>query len=216
MATASPEPRLSGRRAQAARNDEVIKEAARTVFLNDPSAPIAAVAQAASVGISALYRRYSGKEELVRTLCRDGLRRYLEVAGEALAVDDPWEALMSFLRGIVDSDVHSLTVRLAGTFTPTAELNEMATRATQLTGRILRRAKSAGVVRKDLQLNDLPMLFEQMTAIRGSDASRTAELRRRYLALHLDALRPRAAEARLPGRPPTDAELAARWIPRSM
>ncbi len=48
---------LSGRKAQAARNDTLILAAARAVFTADPSAPIAAVAERAGVGISALYRR---------------------------------------------------------------------------------------------------------------------------------------------------------------
>ena len=67
---------LSGRQAQAARNDEVILAAARAVFVADPSAPISAVAERAGVGISALYRRYASKEELLRKLCSDGLARY--------------------------------------------------------------------------------------------------------------------------------------------
>ena len=46
---------LSGRRAQAARNDELILQAARAVFVSDPSAPISAVAERAGVGISPLY-----------------------------------------------------------------------------------------------------------------------------------------------------------------
>ena len=37
---------MSGRRAQAARNDTLILAAARDVFLADPTAPIAAVAGA--------------------------------------------------------------------------------------------------------------------------------------------------------------------------
>ena len=59
---------LPGRRGQARRNDTLILEAARTVFLSDPKAPVAAVAEQASVGISALYRRYPSKEDLLRRL----------------------------------------------------------------------------------------------------------------------------------------------------
>src|SRR6202051_5249264 len=64
---------LSGRRAQAARNDQLILESARAVFVADPGAPITAVAKHAGVGISALYTRYGSKEELLRKLCTDGL-----------------------------------------------------------------------------------------------------------------------------------------------
>src|ERR1700754_920991 len=110
-----------GRRQQAARNDEAILAAAREVFLADPKAPIAAVAERAGVGISHLYRRYGGKENLLRLLCHDGLRRYLAEA--QAAVDEPAEtngfvALAGFLERVVVADVHSLTVHLAGTFTP--------------------------------------------------------------------------------------------------
>jgi AcrR family transcriptional regulator len=206
---------LNGRRAQAVRNDQVILDAARAVFLRDPGAPIAAVAQQAGVGISALYRRYAGKEELLRSLCADGLRRYIAVAGSCLADEaDPWLSFAGFLTGLVDQDVHSLTVRLAGTFTPTDELHRLAEDANKLAGRLWRRASAADAIRADFQLNDLPMLLEQMAAIHGGDDGRTWELRRRYLALLLDSLRPEAAQSRLPGSPPSDAELGARWQPR--
>src|SRR5580704_4810648 len=48
---------LSGRQAEAARNDRRILESARAVFVADPAAPITAVARHAGVGISALYTR---------------------------------------------------------------------------------------------------------------------------------------------------------------
>jgi AcrR family transcriptional regulator len=206
---------LNGRRAQAIRNDQVILDAARAVFLRDPGAPIAAVAQQAGVGISALYRRYAGKEELLQSLCADGLRRYIAVAESCLGDEaDPWLAFAGFLTGLVEQDVHSLTVRLAGTFTPTDELHRLAEEATKLAGRLWRRARTAHAIRADLQLNDLPMLLEQMAAIHGGSADRTWVLRKRYLALLLDSLRPEAAQSRLPGRPPSNSELGARWQPR--
>jgi AcrR family transcriptional regulator len=204
---------LSGRQAQARRNDGVILAAAREVFLRDPKAPVSAVAEAAGVGISALYRRYPSKEELLQTLCADGLRRYIEVAEQALATDlEPWDAFAGFLTGIVESDVHSLTVHLAGTFTPTEDLGELATRANSLTTKLMKQTHRAKAVRSDLDLNDLPMLFEQMSAIRVHDEERTVALRRRYLALLLDALRPEAVSVRLPASRPTDAELGERWV----
>ena len=93
------------------------------VFVADPEAPISKVAQRAGVGISALYRRYASKEDLLRRLCADGLRSYIAAAEDALADEgDPWAAFAEFMRRVVDADTHSLTLRLAGTFTPTDEL----------------------------------------------------------------------------------------------
>jgi AcrR family transcriptional regulator len=205
----------TGRKAQAARNDRAILDAARTVFIRDPEAPISAVAQAAGVGISALYRRYAGKEELLQTLCADGLHRFIEVAESALRDQaDPWDSFAAFIGGIVDADVHSLTVHLAGTFTPTQELHRLAEESSRLSGKLLRRAKAAGVIRSDWHLNDLAMLLEQLTAVRLGDAGRTRALRHRYLVMHLDALRPGESMTRLPGRPPSSEELGERWVPR--
>lgn len=127
---------------------------------------------------------------------------------------DPWDSFAGFIEGIVDADVHSLTVNLAGTFTPTEQLRLLAEEANRLSGKLLRRAKAAGVVRPDWQLNDLAMLLEQLTAVRLGDAGRTRALRQRYLVMHLDAMRPGAGKTRLPGRPPSSEELGERWIPR--
>jgi AcrR family transcriptional regulator len=202
---------LSGRRAEAARNDRRILEAARAVFVADPDAPIAAVAEQAGVGIGALYRRYPSKEDLLRRLSGDGLRRYIAEVEAALADDgDPWAAFARFLRRIVDADTHSLTLRLAGTFTPTPELAGDAARAHELNKRLLERTKAAGAIRADLDVNDLSPLFEQVASIRLGDPDRTNQLRHRYLALLLDALHT-PTPGPLPGPPPTWEEISGRW-----
>ena len=211
-------PTLSGRKAQAARNDALILDAARTVFLRDPSAPIAAVASEAGVGISALYRRYANKEAMLASLCSEGLDRYIAAAERSLASDaDPWQGLVDFITEIVDEDVHALTVRLAGTFTPTQELGALSARAIALGSQVFHRAEEAGVLRPGLVFNDIAMILEQATAIRVGDPERTVALRRRYLALQLEAMRarrPRGGPTPLPGPPPTDDEIGERWIPR--
>jgi AcrR family transcriptional regulator len=202
---------MSGRRAEAARNDQRILDAARAVFVADPGAPIAAVAEHAGVGISALYRRYASKEELLRRLCGDGLVAYIAAAEEALADDgDPWEAFVRFMRRIVDADTHSLTSRLAGTFTPTDELNRDAATAQELNEQLVERTRAAGAIRDDLDVNDLSMVFEQLASIRLGDEDRTHQLRHRYLALLLEAMRGPSSSS-LPGPPPTWQEITARW-----
>ncbi len=112
---------LSGRRAQAARNDKVILASARAVFIAEPDAPITAVAKHAGVGISALYSRYGSKEELLRKLCSDGLERLVAETETALADDrDDWSVFTNLMTRLVDADTSSLTAALAGTFTPHA------------------------------------------------------------------------------------------------
>ncbi|KOX11289.1 TetR/AcrR family transcriptional regulator [Nocardiopsis sp. NRRL B-16309] len=232
---------LPGRRSQAARNDETILEAARAVFIEDPRAPVSAVAARAGVGMSALYRRYAGKEELLRRLCHDGLLRFVCEAEAALADPDPWRALTAFLGRVVDADVHSLTVHLAGSFTPTEQMYADSLRAAELGTRLVERARGCGRLRADIVPDDVTLVLEGCAAIRLPDAERTRQLRRRHLALlvrGMDAAAARGGDGGggrgpsgagdrggadtgggsdgggpdvLPGPPPTGEELGWRW-----
>jgi AcrR family transcriptional regulator len=205
----APTRALPGRRGQAARNDAVILEAARAVFLADAKAPIAAVADRAGVGISALYRRYPSKEHLLRQLCHDGLRTYIAQAQAAQLQPDAWQTFTAFLGGLVDADVHSLTVHLAGTFTPTEEMGRDALRANELAGQIVEAAHAHGMLRKDFVAGDVSQILEACAALRVPDPARTRVLRRRHLALVFDGLTTAGEE--LPGPPPTYEEQTWRW-----
>jgi AcrR family transcriptional regulator len=202
-------PALSGRRQQAAQNDGAILDAAREVFLADPRAPIAAVAQRAGVGISALYRRYPGKEDLLRTLCHDGLRRFIAEAERAAGEPEPAAALTGFLERVVDADVHSLTVHLACMFTPTPEMGQDAELANRLVAGLVERAGDR--LRPGVVVEDLGLLLEACAAIRVPDARRTGELRQRVLALLVASLLDRDADRPLPGPAPGEGELGWRW-----
>jgi AcrR family transcriptional regulator len=207
---------LSGRQGQARRNDDAILSAARAVLVANPDAPVAAVASRAGVSMSAMYRRYPAKEDLLIRLCADGLDQYVAVA--RAAVDDrdgdPWDVFATFMAEIVSADTITLATHLAGRFTPTAELQDKAALAFDLNERIIARAQGAGVLRRDVNAHDLSNVFEQVASIAGDTAERTAQLRARYLALHLDALCDTGRRP-LPGPPPTADEIAGRWRPRS-
>ena len=205
--TAAP---LSGRRAEAARNHGRILDAAREVFLADPEAPISAVAARAGVGISALYRRYPSKQDLLRALAADGLSRYIADLEAALAsAAEPWEAYVDCLHRVVDGRSQALAQRLAGTFTPTPELTALAERAGHLADNLFRRVRRAGELRDDVSAADIVLLLETVMLVELPGPDGGAALRRRYLTLLLQALH-NPVEARLPGPPARQADLAAR------
>ena len=204
------EGRLSGRRRQAARNDVEILDAAREVFLADPTAPVAAVAARAKVGISALYRVYPSKEDLTRELARDGLARYGAELERALADDrDPWTVYADCLARILDGGSQALAQRLAGTFTPTPDLTELAKSAGALATAVHERAQRDGALRADVSPEDAQIQpLETLSAITLPGADAGDGLRRRYLALLLQALRA-PGSGPLPGLPAGPEEI--RW-----
>jgi AcrR family transcriptional regulator len=203
--------RLSGRRAEAARNDKQILDAARAVFLEDAQAPIAAVAKRAGVGIGALYRRYRSKDELLVRLASDGLRGYIAAATAALEDEgEPWATFVRFMQRCVEIGTGSLSLRLAGAFSSTDELRQAGMEAYLATRQLLDRTKAAGALRSEIEVGDLSLLFEQLQAIRVGGEARTSELRQRYLALMLDGLHAVAA-APLAGPAPQWEEINRRY-----
>src|ERR1700751_2716915 len=147
---------MSGRQAEAARNDQRILESARAVFVAAPGAPITAVAKPAGVGISALYTRYGSKEELLRTLCTDGLQtfgRETEAAIERVRQGhDHWQVFAEFMRNLTDADTSSLTRAFAGKFAPPPELFALANRSSELSEELFGLVRD--VLRPDLALHD--------------------------------------------------------------
>jgi len=182
------------------------------VFLDDPGAPIAAVAGRAGVGIGALYHRYASKEDLLRTLCRNGQEIYLAEIRRALAADaEPWEAYTDFLRRIVAANTHGLTVRLAGMFVPSEEQMALAEKMQWLATEMFERVRGTGLMRDDVTFLDVEFMLEFLAGFRLGDAARSAELRQRYLAVIIDGLRS-GQHTPLPGRAPTWPEQTERWI----
>lgn len=207
-------PRRSGRAAQAARNDKLILESAREVFLADPDAPISAVAKHAGVGISALYSRYGSKEDLLRKLARDGLVRIREEIDAALQDDrDPWTVFAEYMRRLVDADVAALTLALAGKFTPTEDMWKLAASTdTELSRKLFPRVKAA--LRPGVGVGDVSLILELVGTIKFADRARTERLRHRYLAILLDGLRTKQTEP-LPGPAPSRQEINERWQPQN-
>ena len=205
---------MSGRQAEAARNDQRILDSARAVFVADPGAPITAVARHAGVGISALYTRYGSKEELLRTLCTDGLLivvRETEAALErARNGDDHWQVFADFMRRLADADTSSMTRAFAGKFAPTPEMYALANRSSELMREFFDLIRD--VLRPDLVLHDVSLVFELVAALKFADPARTTGLRHRYLALILDGMGT-PGRGELPGPPPAWPELSERWNP---
>src|SRR3954454_7032408 len=86
-------------RADARRNRERVVEAARRCMARDGlNAGIEDIARTAGVGVGTVYRHFPNKDELVDALAEERFERLRDLANEALAMEDPWEAFETFVR----------------------------------------------------------------------------------------------------------------------
>jgi AcrR family transcriptional regulator len=183
-------------RQDAARNRERLVLAAREVFRRKGlDVALDEIAREAGVSIGTLYNRFPERGALVDAAMEPLVQRALDLAGQAAALADPWEAFESFVvgtcelfaadRGYADvyrSDLSSAPAAAAG-----------RRRLAEFKLDIMRRAKSAGVLRADLETTDVIYLVWGTAAIMDATRDTAPDAWRRHLALHLDGLRPAAA-----------------------
>jgi AcrR family transcriptional regulator len=204
--------RRRGRHAEGARNDQLLLDAARDVFAaHGSAASVAAIAERAGLGIGSLYRRYAGKTELLQHLCILSMQQAVAAAEEALAHDDPTEALTGYICACVAQRTGAFAP-LAGTIESTPEMRDLARTGRRLSDRLVRRAHQDGRLRADVTSVDISWLIEQFArAVPAPDADETSRtVHQRLLAIAIDGLY--ATDCRpLPGRAPTSAHYEARW-----
>ena len=168
--------------------------------------------------------RYGSKEELLRTLCTDGLLIVItetETAIERIkAGQDRGLVFADFMRHLADADTSSMTSAFAGKFAPTPEMFALANRSSALFDTFF--ALIRDTLRPGVVPHDVSLVFELVAAIKFASPERTTQLRRRYLAVILDGLRANASDGQghgdredLPGPPPSWTELSERWVPAS-
>jgi AcrR family transcriptional regulator len=182
-------------RADARRNRERILEAARAAFAEQgPDAQIDDIARRAEVGVGTVYRHFPTKDaligELIRlklTALRDRARRKLAEGG------DPGEAFRSFLReqaGVIAKDAalqHMLWAETKEAMVPVAPLYDEVNEAV---GELIARAKEAGTIRADLEVDDVRTFMCGLGAIMAADARGVMPFDwRRQLEFMLDGLR---------------------------
>src|SRR5918911_1074262 len=140
-------------RADAERNRKRILEAADEVFAERGlDVSLDEIAAAAGVGVGTVYRRFPDKDALIDALFESKIQEAAQLAREASAIEDPWEAFATFMRGMCAMNAEdrgfkeALLSRDRGRERVAAARETMAPIAIGL----LERAKEAGAVRDDL------------------------------------------------------------------
>ena len=184
---------MTSQRADARRNRARILEAAERV-LTEKGTTVSTeeIARAAGVGIGTLFRHFPTKEELIRGVFEDRLRRLADDAARLATAADPGAALTGFLRQAVEqSEVKSA---LAGLLTAagidlTEAMGDVHSQLLGAMGTLLTRAQATGAVRRDLEVPELIGLLAGTS--KAVEYAHSPAARSRILEVVLDGLRPR-------------------------
>jgi AcrR family transcriptional regulator len=193
MSTAKTErPELLSRpkRADARRNYEQLIAAAREAFTEaDRSASLEEIARRAGVGIGTLYRHFPTRTDLIQAVYVDEVEALAESA-EAVANDEPWDALIRWLHGFVGyiATKQALADELFAVADHNAEVFRNSRAALRAAGEpLVARAQAAGEVRPDANIDDI---IRMVGAIAKMPANEPGEIER-VLDIALDGLRTR-------------------------
>ena len=147
-------------RADARRNREAVIAAAKQLFAERGlDAQMPDVAKAANVGVGTVYRHFATKDDLIAAMAAERFERMADKAREALEADDAWESFCDFIRfcAQIQADDRGLCEVMGSR----PEVMGQAAEAAGLPGlsnRLVKRAQRAGVLRRDLSWEDVPMI----------------------------------------------------------
>lgn len=196
-----------GLRADARRNRAQILRAAEAVFASKgPGAPIDEVAREAGLGVGTLYRHFPTKKALFEAIVTDRMQGLLEEARDRATSADPGSALFGFLARVFDQALatKALSSALASAGVDLANKRrspiweELWGDLVGSTEKLLVRAQRAGLVRPDVDVEDLiAMVGGTAHAMEQSEGACSAE---RILAVVCDGLRAAKAQRARGGR----------------
>jgi AcrR family transcriptional regulator len=180
-------------RRDAQRNRDAIVAAARQLFCDQGlEVPLDEIARRAQVGIGTLYRRFPSRVELLDAVLADTVQAHVEVAEQALAMDDPWEGFCFYLEETcrLQATDRGLNDALGMRFPRTPALETARRRLYDLGGQLITRAQEAGQLRADFTREDLPLVtWANSRILQAVRAAGAPDAWRRHLGFLLDGFR---------------------------
>ena len=178
-------------RRDSARNRARLIEAAREVFAERGfGATLDDIARHAGLGTGTAYRHFPNKQALAAEVLAGATEQIAADAREALAIDDPWVALVTFFERNAERQARDrgLYEALTGRGDDETQARIWPSIISTVT-ELFARAQQAGVVRADAEPQDIAAIFAFLGPAFEMSRSVSPDLWRRYLALMLDGLR---------------------------
>jgi AcrR family transcriptional regulator len=194
-------------RADARRNRERVLAAAAAAFAEEGfDVGVATIARRAGVGTGTLFRHFPTKLDLEVAVVLERSADMRENLRLALAEPDPWTAFATLMSRTVEMTACDRCLGQAARPELLADPRMQELREEMMTGidEILRRGRAAGVIRRDVAAEDVPVLATAIGATMERFQATSPELWRRYLGVVLDGLRADGAMPLEPGPPGPD------------
>ncbi|MFE5642447.1 TetR/AcrR family transcriptional regulator [Rhodococcus sp. NPDC056516] len=179
-------------RADAARNRQLIIDAARELFAEEGiDVTLDDVARRAGVGVGTVYRRFASKEELIDGVFQQNFADMAAAAEASLSNPDPWDGLVTFAEFACSrmSVNRGLKDVMNGTDEGCEQLACQRSIVEPSVERIFYRAQDAGMLRPDAVVTDLFGLVFMVGAVTEFAQPVNPTVWRRYLSVMLDGLR---------------------------
>ncbi|HET6501407.1 MAG TPA: TetR/AcrR family transcriptional regulator [Amycolatopsis sp.] len=179
-------------RADARRNFDALLAAAAEAFTElGAEVPLEEIARRAGVGIATLYRNFPTREDLMECVYVTSVEELCRHA-ERLAEDDPWPALVAWLRRFVvylgtKHVLRAVLSRESEVFQPCRDA------LYGVAGPLLERAQRAHAARTDVDIDDILRLVFGVTG----GIYRDGEQRERVIRIVVDGLRAPAPDSRV-------------------
>lgn len=170
-------------RADAARNFDALMAAAHDVLTEyGTDAPMDEIAKRADVSIATLYRNFPTRDQLLANVYVLEVESVCEYAAEAAQLG-PWDGITSWLRRFVEYVATKRAV--AAGIDRESEIYRACTQALyEAGGPLLRRAQEAGVMRDDIDIDDVMRFVMAYTLVNFA----SAQQRDRMLDVAFDGL----------------------------
>jgi AcrR family transcriptional regulator len=176
------------------------------------------IAREADVGVGTVYRRFPTRDGLFQELFYDRVDAVVEIAEEALTVEDPWVGLCQFMQR--DFELQSSDRGLREFMLGRADSTELGRRSREriqpLVTELVERAQAAGRLRADVGESDIAIILAMVGNLMDVSIQVEPDLWRRYLAMVLDGIQRGDRHDELPGKPPDQPQLdqiLAAWVP---
>ncbi len=200
--------RVPQRRDAVERRARLITAAQREFATRGVNASLEAIARDAGVAIGTLYRHFPTRMDLLMAAFEPRLEAFLDGARDALAIENPWDAFVSYLENLfrVQAGDRGFNDFLSRRFPGNTDTERIHDQMCSQIESVLTRAQQAGQVRPDIALADIVNLIWSNGRMMDATNTTAPNEWRRQLYLMLDAYRAERAHP-IPEPPMTSDQL---------